>query len=192
MVIREESREPSEEFWALGDPPRHAFEVQSGQVVGRQEGQDFRLGTLLREIFPRSGVSHGQLTHHLEGLGLGLSERLPIQRQDRGRMGVIRGLRRVAGKIEVIFHFQGRIRLQPDGLAMGGATSLEGHGTQRNLGQYIRLHRGRTRIADDDLSAIRHAGQELIVHELVVAFLSLKQVAVIQSEETFAEEQLGS
>ena len=75
---------------------------------------------------------------------------------------------------------------------MGGATSLEGNGTQRNLGQHVRLHWGRTRIADDDLSAIRHAGQELVVDELVVAFLSLEQVAVIQSEEAFAEEQFKS
>ena len=192
MVIREESRETPEELRALGDPPRHAFEIQSGQVVGRQEGQDFRLGTLLREIFPGSGVSHGQLTHHLEGLGLGLSERLPIQRQDRGRVGVIRGLRRVAGEIEVVLHFQRRIGLQPDGLAVGGATSLEGQGTQRNLGQHVRLHWGRTRIADHDLRAIRHARQELVVDELVVAFLSLEQVAVIQSEEAFAEEQFRS
>ena len=35
MVLREESGEPPEKFGVLGDPPRHAFEIQSGQVIGR-------------------------------------------------------------------------------------------------------------------------------------------------------------
>ena len=75
---------------------------------------------------------------------------------------------------------------------MGGATSLKGHGTHRNLGQHVRLHRGRTRIANHYLRAIRHAGQKLVAHKLVEAFLSLGQVAVIESEEAFAQQQFKS